>query len=367
MQELFDQGMQMSCRDDCRLRSTWRLLFCASCLLLLSRAALAQEATADYRQPVKTIADGRLTVTAGDSTGVVPIYTSVDWSKPQPDVTRALVVFHGRLRNADEYYAGARQTLAAAGAAGQGTALFVPQFLARRDVTAHHLGPDVICWQLSEWMGGLDARTPPNIGPFDVIDAILARLADRQTFPRLATVVLAGHSGGGQLVQRYAAVAKGDAALLANGVKIKWVVANPSSYLYFTSDRPTKDGHFAPSDPSKHFVLNTWKYGLESPPRYVTGTAEQIEKAYFSRDITYLLGGADNDPNLEALDKSDAAEAQGQSHLTRGINYVHYLQFLHPEIAQKLLVVPGVGHDATKIFSSSEGLSVLFSARPAND
>jgi pimeloyl-ACP methyl ester carboxylesterase len=336
-----------------------RLIF-GSCLLLLVRAAIAQEATADYRKPVKTIADGRLTVTAGDSTGVVPIYTSVDWNNPQPDVTRALVVFHGRLRNADEYYAGAQQTLAAAGAAGRGTALLVPQFLAHRDVVAHHLESNVICWQLSEWMGGLDAISPPRIGPFDVIDSILARLADRRVFPRLTTVVLAGHSGGGQLVQRYAAVAKGDAPLLAAGVKIKWVVANPSSYLYFTSDRPTTDGHFAPSDPSKHFVLNTWKYGMEAPPRYVTDSADQVEKAYLARDITYILGGADDDPKLEALDKSEAAEAQGNSHLSRGINYVHYLQFLHPELTQKLLIVPGVGHDATKIFSSPMGLSALF-------
>jgi hypothetical protein len=26
---------------------------------------------------------------------------SADWSKPQPDITRAIIILHGRLRNAD--------------------------------------------------------------------------------------------------------------------------------------------------------------------------------------------------------------------------------------------------------------------------
>jgi pimeloyl-ACP methyl ester carboxylesterase len=336
-----------------------QLFICAS-WIIVPRVALAQEATADYRLPVKTVADDRLSVTVGEYSGVVPIYTSADWTKPQTDVTRALVVFHGRLRNADEYYAGAQQTIAAAGDAGKNTFLVVPQFLAHRDCTAHHLDHDTIHWPLSEWMGGDDASASMRVSSFDVIDAVLAHLADRTIFPKLATVVLAGHSGGGQLLQRYAAVAKGDAPLLAQGVKIKWIVSNPSTYLYFTADRPTKTGQFAPFDASQCQLFNLWKYGMDHPPRYVTGSADQLEKAYFGRDISYLLGGADNDPNLEALDKSCAAEAQGDSHLTRGVNYVHYLQFLHPEIQQKLQILAGVGHDANKMFSSPMGLSLIF-------
>jgi pimeloyl-ACP methyl ester carboxylesterase len=350
----------MFCRNGMHAILVCPLVVFLSCVLLLPRAVNAQEATADYRLPVKTIADGRLTVSVGQYSGVVPIYTSSDWTIPQPEVTRALVVLHGRLRNADEYYAGAQQTIAAAGEAGKNAFLVVPQFLAHRDCIAHHLDHDVIHWPLSEWMGGDDASASMRVSSFDVIDAILARLSDRTVFPNLRTVVLAGHSGGGQLLQRYAAVARGDAPLLSAGIRIKWIVSNPSTYLYFTADRPTKTGQFAPFDASQCPLFNLWKYGVDHPPRYVSGSPDQLEKAYLRRDITYLLGGADNDPNLEALDKSCAAEAQGDSHLTRGINYVHYLQFRHPQIAQKLLIVPDVGHDANKMFSSPMGLSVIF-------
>jgi hypothetical protein len=67
-------------------------------------------------------------------------------------------------------------------------------------------------------------------------------LADRSLFPNLKAVVLAGHSGGGQLVQRYAVVGKAAAALTSTGIHLRYVVANPSSYLYFSDERPSRGG-----------------------------------------------------------------------------------------------------------------------------
>jgi hypothetical protein len=46
---------------------------------------------------------------------------------------RAVVVLHGRLRNADVYYRSAMAAQAAAGDAGKATIMVVPQFLAEVD------------------------------------------------------------------------------------------------------------------------------------------------------------------------------------------------------------------------------------------
>jgi trehalose 6-phosphate synthase len=62
-------------------------------------------------------------------------------------------------------------------------------------------------------------------------------------FPDLKTVVLAGHSGGGQLVHRYAVVGKAPAALASAGIHLRYVVANPSSYVYFSDARPALNAH----------------------------------------------------------------------------------------------------------------------------
>src|SRR5262245_23156966 len=63
-----------------------------------SGAASAEEEVAGNHRPVKAIAEARLAV---GNQGSLPLYLSSDWSKPLPGIARAVLVLHGRLRNAD--------------------------------------------------------------------------------------------------------------------------------------------------------------------------------------------------------------------------------------------------------------------------
>jgi hypothetical protein len=49
---------------------------------------------------------------------------------PLPAISRAIIVLHGRLRNADEYYISANTAQVAAGNDGKSAIMIVPQFLA---------------------------------------------------------------------------------------------------------------------------------------------------------------------------------------------------------------------------------------------
>ena len=207
-------------------------------LLLMCSQALAEEETAPHTKPVKVIADARIAV---GSKGMLPLYVSSDWSKQQPAITRAVLVLHGRLRNADVYFRSALTAQAAAGEAGKSTIMIVPQFLAEVDIEGWHLPPDTLRWTLEGWEGGEPALGPTSISSFDALDAILVRLADKYLFPNLKQVVFAGHSGGGQVVQRYAIAAPREPAFKArprNPIGVRYVVANPSSYAYFSAERP---------------------------------------------------------------------------------------------------------------------------------
>lgn len=212
-------------------------------------------------------------------------------------------------------------------------------------------------------MGGEPAHGPAPVSSFEAIDAILTRLADRTLFPHLKTVVVAGHSGGGQVVERYAVVGKGEAALAAKGVHVRYVVANPSSYVYFSADRPLPAGGTGPfADAAACPAFNHWKYGFEAPPPYVAGmTVAALESRFVARDVIYLLGTADIDPNHPALDKSCAGEAEGPYRLARGHAFFAYLQARHPTgLAHRLWEVPGVAHDGGKMLGSACGLAALF-------
>ena len=322
-------------------------------LALAAGGAIAADEDAPNRRPVKVVADK--TIAVGNK-GMLPLYVSGDWSKPEPDITRAVIVLHGRLRNADVYYDSARTAQAAAGMAGQATLMIVPQFLADIDVEAHHLPPDTLRWTLEGWEGGDDATGPKPASSFEALDAILARLADRTLFPNLKDVVVAGHSGGGQVVQRYAIAGRGEAALAAATIAVRYVVANPSSYAYFSDRRPQPE--IAASCPR----FDDWKYGMAARPEYLARpTPAELEKAYVARHVIYLLGSRDTNPDHPALDKSCMAEAQGPYRYARGHSYAETMAARDGGTPNhRLFDVEGVGHDGDKMLTSACGLRALF-------
>jgi len=321
-------------------------------LLILSFSTLLSFAAHAEDQAVKSISPDRLMVNGAQAT----LGLSLNWTHPRPQIERAVIVLHGRLRNAPTYL---RSIERAANQSKQRnkTLLIAPQFLNEKDVAAHHLADNILRWHANDWMAGTTSVGPKPVSSFLVIDHILRRLSDSKLFPNLKEIVIAGHSGGAQVVQRYVMIGgKEDVLLMKEKIKLRYVIANPSSYAYFDGERP--EPVTAASCPG----FNEWKYGLNHMPSYAgkVKTAE-IEQDYVKRDVTYLLGQNDTDPQHPALDKSCAAEAQGPYRLARGQNYFKYLQKRHPEgINQRLIVVPNVGHSGNGIFTSPEGQAVLF-------
>jgi pimeloyl-ACP methyl ester carboxylesterase len=333
-----------------------------SILIILAVSITSNARTLEpTNHPVDEIAGNSLRVTTSAGVGVLPVYVSKDVSKVQPEVTRAIVIFHGVKRNAVGYFRSANEAADFAGKSGKGTLVIAPQFLIEEDAAAFNLNSTILRWHHSAWEGGGDASGPAPISSFDAIDAILAELADRSRFPGLQQVVLAGHSAGGQVVQRYAVMGRGEAALVKLGIHVRYVVANPSSYVYFSQDRPVTTSTFARYEGSCK-TFNRWKYGTEDPPPYIGQRSfAEMEDDYIRRDIIYLLGTSDTDPRHPELDISCEGEAQGPHRFARGMAYFSYLKARHPDnFAQRLWEVPHVGHDEREMFHSKCGMQALF-------
>ncbi|MGN7937264.1 alpha/beta hydrolase [Pseudomonas sp. 22447] len=291
---------------------------------------------------VHAVAQGRLQLKGGAMVVAV--------GPPPASIQRVLIIVHGRLRNAETYLHSAEK---AAGQAGQlaTTLIIAPQFLNEQDVLRHQLPAELLRWQGNEWMAGDLSTGPHPLSSFQVLDDIVARVSDRQQFPDVKEIVIAGHSGGAQVVQRYALLARGPFR-----ISPRFVVANPSSYAYFDAQRPMA---FAPASCPG---FDQWKYGLQNLPAYAAGqTPAQLEEHYIKRDIVYLLGQQDTDPEHPALDKGCEAQTQGPYRLLRGHFFFDYLTQRHPVgLNQRLIEVPGVGHDGDGMLTSPEGLKVLF-------
>ena len=342
-------------------------------VLAMTSCAYADDTTTTDN-PVKVVAGQRLVVERPNGKGEIPVYISedghsVDMARPQPSVVRALVIVHGKLRNADVYNASGLKAIQSAGAAGKGTLLVTPQFLTKLDIDAFHLPDTMLRWTGGGWMEGNNA-TNAAVSSFDAFDVILEQLANRTLFPNLKTVVVAGHSAGGQIVQRYTIVGRGGDKLIHSGVHVRYVIANPSSYMYFSPERPVLDPKgeftFAIRRKSCNGKYNDWKYGVNNPIPYVGNAKfDDMEARYLRRDVVYLLGTADTDPNHPALDKTCSGEDEGPYRFFRGKAYFTYMELRHPELkeegaSQKLWFVPGVEHDGDKMLNSTCGLAGLF-------
>jgi hypothetical protein len=328
-------------------------------LLIVSCTASSSE----REKPVAQLGKHAYTLRTAQGEASIPMEMSADITASHPDITRAAIVFHGKGRDVTGYFAALERAAEEAGGDSRHTLLLAPQFLREEDVEAHRLPKQFLRWHEGSWSAGEPATGPVSISSFDVIDAILATLADRERYPNLTTVVLIGHSGGGQLLNRYAIVGKAAAAL--PGIHIRFVIANPSSYFYFTDDRPAPDGSLTPFRSAVCHNFNHWRYGpIDAPPYVGAGTPaawDKYEHDYAAADVIYLLGTDDTDPKQADLDTSCAGEAEGPERLDRGKAYFRYLKGRHLEnFQQQLWFVRGVAHVGSRMVESPCAVTAVF-------
>lgn len=298
----------------------------------------------------------------------MPVYANRDLARDDlRDIKQVLIVIHGVKRDADRYYDTAAGLLARNPDRARDTLVLAPRFPGSIDSGFGGMA----AWRKASWEDGEEsiqaAGRPAPVTSFQVLDDLLRSLDDRKRLPTLANIVLAGHSAGAQLVQRYAVLNNTDGPLRRDGLALRYVIANPSSYLYLTNERPRADGKgYAPYERGICPTYNQYKYGTDKLPPYARETDDtRLFVRYAARDVIYLLGGADNNPEHRLLDKTCGAEAQGATRLARGTAYVQYEYLLAARGAKPVPLhrttfeVGGVGHDNKGMFGSVCGAQAL--------
>ena len=310
------------------------------------------------------------------------LYRSHPLDSRNDAIERALIMGHGRGRNAGNYF---RTTLAAAFLAGalENTIVIVPRFASNEGKACRDkLAADELNWRClgpERWTNGGHAAGSTQITSFHVADEILRRLARKELFPNLRVIVVAGHSAGGQYATRYAMANQMHDSI---GISVRYVVANPSSYTYPDARRPTgvpggenassevpdlatrvaakaptSFGPFADADKCPGF--DDWPYGMQKRVGYSAQIpTDQLTKQVTSRPTTFLVGEYDVLPTNN-LDTSCSAMAQGSSRLSRGLAYARYLNEFHGA-RHRAIVVPLCGHNARCVFTTNQILPILF-------
>ena len=316
-----------------------------------------------YR-PVRVVGDQRVPVGGPEGTGRLACHAS----RPLRGPCRGpvVIVVHGALRDSDRYLASAQH---AARLACSDALIVAPQFLADVDRAAGDRAAgdraageraggeragDALYWQVEGWKGGYPALGPSPLSSFGAMDSLLGRLAP-EPGPDPAVVIF-GNSAGGQFVNRYAAVGRGPDALAARGLRVRFVVANPSTYLYFSRERPVAVPGGAP--------VNDWRYGFDRAPGYVDADPRRSLERYLARDVTIVLGALDHDGASLLLEVSTAAMAQGANRLDRGLRYDQHVRGLARAAGlpfrHRLVRLAGVGHTAADVLAAPQTREIVF-------
>ncbi len=317
-------------------------------------------------------------VALGSSGARSLIYRSHSLDARNATIRRALLMVHGTNRNADHYFSTAVAAAFLAGALDD-SIVIAPRIASAAGSCHDTLAEHEVSWSCTgdSWRSGGAAASAPDLTSFDFVDQILKKLANRSVFPNLQVIVVAGHSAGGQFVARYQMANRVHDTL---GVRVTYVVANPSSYAWPDATRPrpvddaapdrakgaweTEKVHtsfsFGPFDASACANYNRWPAGLENR---ASGYTRQISDAQLktqlvARPTTFLFGQVDTLP-LGGFDASCPAMAQGATRRARGEAYVKYI---NEQLGARhdVQIVPECGHNDRCVYTTESVLPIVF-------
>ncbi|MDR3521252.1 MAG: hypothetical protein P4L54_06510 [Acidocella sp.] len=272
--------------------------------------------------------------------------------------TGIIIAVHGYKRDANRTF---DATQAAASAAHQTSLVLVaPIFAVAADESTkcQYAGVPAAqasnaVWRCPTWLDG-DAAQNGAITSFSAMDALVAAL--HKQFPTVRVITVAGFSAGGQFVQHYV----GFAAPPPGGVKLRYVAADPGSWLYFDNYRPEPGSAICPG-------YNDWKLGLANLPPDLTRSPAAARAAYIKADVQYLEGALDDSSGpgtfYKLLAKKCGDELQGPYRLQRGQLYEAYDNKMLAKGAHHLTVVPGCAHDIACVFESPAAQAALFGGK----
>ena len=329
--------------------------------------------------PVSNVSLNRIYFNIDGHTVTIPYYRNHALGTPSDSFTRAVIAVHGSDRKALLQYDGMVDSASDPSVDRLNeTLILAPHFLAEEDVEQYSLSADVLYW--GGWQYGDRSRStdehlrPVRVSSYRIMDMIIEYLANSGNFPNLAKIIVAGQSGGGQFVNRYAASSPIEPDIRDTGIEIRYIVANPSSYVYLTNERvvPGTTDSFEVPDDSRccpdaegRCTYDDYIYGVGAYLNaYLSNvTPERMREQYPERNVIYLLGRLDNDPCHEALAKSCPARLEGRHRLERGLIYYNYIGYLFGNSVyrkHKLETIPGIAHGSWNVWNSAIGRQYIF-------
>ncbi len=250
-------------------------------------------------------------------------------------ITRAIVAIHGYERNAKAHFDKIKKLTERSGSSEK-IIVVVPNF---KD---HHEKYTLsnVSWD-DGWEIGDQANEESDLNSFDVVDHLVKKIADKQKFPNLTTIVFTGLATGAEFVQRYAA--GNTVENESKDIHFKYVVMAPGSFMYLTPQRILGNSYELGIPPAIDCKYDDYSYGRQNRNNYMSRINDEVlRNQYISRDVTYVsnkleskkkktLPPSDDTLDFETIDRNCEAEIQGHTRTERLQFFKSYLEKAYPQ------------------------------------
>lgn len=343
-----------------------RFISCFLLVVISISAHAAQVDIASKRYPIEV--DGVKTF--------LPYESSHDLNSKNSAITRVIYSIHSASYSAKNYYNNAASLINKLPAQKDNTLIIAPHIL-DKGILDRPEDENILYWEIPAFRGtsrGYFKGERVTVSAYGVTDKILENVVTSGNFPNLKTVIILGHSAGGQMTNRYAATGLFESKIAnPRKIEVRYIVMAPSSYVYFNGDRvvngSTKEFAVPQSPPDSY---NFWGYGLEHMYVYHRKnniTPKLVRDQYPSKRILYLVGSKDCNENDSSMGKSPAALLQGRHRLERGMIYYNYLNhFFGKQIRKKqhFRIIKGAGHSGRSLMLSTSAIKFTFAQNSKN-
>jgi hypothetical protein len=216
-----------------------------------------------------------------------------------------------------------------------------------------------LVWSGSQWSAGGNNQYPHaakgDVSSFYILDEIIRHFDDKSVYPNMKSIVLVGHSMGGQMLARYAAVGdKKDTT-----ARLVYWIGNPSSYTWLNEYRPM----YVPDCPS----YDTYREGFADFEDYpMTYGAELVAKgrdAILQNFQSHMIAWGRALQDMGDHSSACGANTTGANRNERFFNFVDWFRPSCPDPKGDncdTVDLIDTTHDNGRMFNSPAGQSRLF-------
>ncbi|MBB6463236.1 hypothetical protein [Flammeovirga kamogawensis] len=312
----------------------------------------------------------KVSLDASETSPKTTFYTSIDLNNSTPisEITSLTLVVHGLSYDYQNQFQTMYNTVYDIGQVSK-TIVIAPYF-------SNNSADNTIYWTNATWRYGGNSVGTLNSQPqssYLLLEKFLKNyvFVDGK-FPNLKTIMLIGHSAGGQYIQRYAAL--NNLEQQYQKYTFKYLVSDPSSYLYINKLRYS-DIHKAYIQPDTVQggcnEYNNYYYGLNEIDQFTDYRNDLDSSTIVTQNIARLVTYATGTEDLDNSDDSCPANWEGggntddlsnskvNNRYKRSLYMMNFYSDQYPESKHSLFEVPGADHDAAAIYRSVTFMSWL--------